>query len=245
MNNEKTLKGNPNKFTINQHIHTVQSISKFTNDNGSVDFCFKDSKKHFFVKPENQLFCGKRVWSEKSEKGFIKTIEDNFHSELNLILKNGIISNNMAISEYFLLWRIKYSLKEANTDDVKLNIISAENHSKEDEEYYEKNHLYFIQSDGSMPSRFLNDINVIQLFDMNHQYIDNLQWGIISSTTGEFIVADCYLNYMFFPISPKISLGVNYHNSKINHQELRRLNNLSINESQIYYFARNLHYCPY
>ncbi len=245
MKHDNTLKGNPNKLTVHQHIHSKKSISKFANSNGLVNVFLKNNKRNFYVKPDNKVFCGKRVWSQKSETGFIKKIESNFHKELDTILKTETINNHEAINEYFLLWRIKHLLKDSDNQDIKLNLISASNISKEEEEIIELNGGTFIRNDSSVPSRFNNSFYLIMLFDKHYHNIKNRIWNIVKSCDGEFIEADCYNEYLFFPINPHIALIEKYPKSIIDRNELALLNRISINESQHYYFGRDLKNCPY
>ena len=108
---EPTQKGNPHQLTLYQHIFPSRSISRFCRDNGNVDmYMFKHSKRRE-AKPCDKIFCARRKWDERAEKGYGKDIEDKFQRVVDRILQNPSLvlpSENLSITEFYALWNLRY-----------------------------------------------------------------------------------------------------------------------------------------
>jgi hypothetical protein len=75
---EHTCKDNPEKLTKKQHIFPAESIKRFYNEDCYVKVKRKNNNKYFPAKAGNKIFCAKRIWDERSEKIWMKSIEDEF-----------------------------------------------------------------------------------------------------------------------------------------------------------------------
>lgn len=240
---EKPAKGNPHQFVIKQHFHTANSIGKFHGDDEKLDVHFKGTggveRKH----KRSNIFCAKRNWDQKAEVGLMANIEKLFHEEINNI-KSYELRNHNAISEYFLLWRIRHSFHLSRMDDVVLNGVAGSGLTKEEEENLESKGAFFIRDDGVVPARFMTGIQVLAQLDQQRSGMENLKWGLLEANEGEFIVADCYKDLTFLPISPTLAFCANYQDLKIDRVSVADVNKQSIAKSSEFYFARDLSKCP-
>lgn len=243
MSFEPPAKGNPNQFVINQHIHTAHAISKFQDQDKKVDVhLFKTNKTERKHKRAN-IFCTKRNWDQKAETGVMARIERAFHTEINNI-KPFSERNHSAISEYFLLWRIRHHFHISRMKDIPCRDITGSNLTKEEEEAIESNGAMFIRENGVVAARFMTGIQILIQLNRQRPGVNNLRWGLLTSTDGEFIVADCYNDLTFMPISPIHAFCAGYPDMEIDRKTVGELNKISKETSTNYYFAKNLTLCP-
>ena len=85
---EKPQKGNPHGIVVNQHVFPRMSIDRFSNEDGVVQINNLAAEKVHFVKPVDKLFCASRVWDQRAESGYMKSIEDEFQKLANRIIDN-------------------------------------------------------------------------------------------------------------------------------------------------------------
>ena len=240
---EKPAKGNPHKFVIKQHFHTAHSIGKFHCDDDKLDVFIKESglteRKH----KRSSVFCAKRNWDQKAEIGLMTDIEHSFHEEINNT-KSFEERDHSAISEYFLLWRIRHNFHTSRMDDVVLNGISGSGLSREEEEILESKGASFVREGGVVPSRFMTGIQVLMQLVQQRPGVKNLKWGLLKACEGEFVVADCYKDLTFMPISPTLAFCAGYEDMNIDRSGVATANKQSIEKSSAFYFARDLSQCP-
>ena len=87
---ESIQKGNPHKLTKKQHFIPKSQIKRFENKNGKV-FCKNlKSKKIVEINSNDSIFKVQRLWAEFAEKGYMKSIEDNFNKLVDCILNSSI-----------------------------------------------------------------------------------------------------------------------------------------------------------
>lgn len=240
---EKPADGNPHQFVIKQHFHTAHSIAKFHDVDCKLDVFMKGSGKKERLHSRSSLFCAKRSWDEKSEKGIMEKIEKLYHQEIDDI-KPFELRNHSAISEYFMLWKIRYDFHISQMEDIVLNGISGSGLTKEQEEILESKGYSFVRDGGVVPARFITGIQVIRQLDMNRPRIKDIKWGVLEANEGEFIVADSYNDLTFMPISPTLAFCAGYQDMKIDKLSVANANKQSIEKSRNFYFAKDLSRCP-
>jgi hypothetical protein len=240
---ERPEKGNPHNFVIKQHIHTAHAISKFYGDDGKVDVFMIDSGKTKRKYKREKPFYTQRNWDQKTEVGLMAEIEKDFHNEINNI---GSVSsrNHHAISKYYLLWRIRHSFHMLRLEDITLNAIPGSGLTKEQEEILEKKGSSYVREGGVVPSRFITGIQMVVEIDRQRPFVKNLKWGLLTAGEGEFIVADCYNEFTFFPVSPKLAFSAGHEDMSISKQSVINTNKQSITEATEFYFARDSSSCP-
>src|ERR1700730_5065135 len=88
---EKPQKGNPHELPVMQHVWPLESIARFADGNGVVCIFDKARNKLRQAKPDDDVFCAKRVWDRRAECGYMKGIEDAFQE-----LASEIMGMNLA-----------------------------------------------------------------------------------------------------------------------------------------------------
>ena len=235
MKYEKTQKGNPYNLVTNQHIFPVKSIERFVDSSGTVDVFNKNLSKRLRLKPEDKLFCARRVWDQKSELGYMKKIEDSFQILASKICDCKITtlgpSESQTVTEFIALWEFRFYRNLNPLNDSKLKgILPGKPWTKDEEERLEKSNIVFLRNDGTcatVPSRFMTGLNILMLIDERRAQFGNLKWGIVKSVEGEFVVPDSFRNTTIIPKS-----------------EVVRVNQTAVSVSTFYYFSRDLSSCP-
>ncbi|GGI66937.1 hypothetical protein GCM10007978_00180 [Shewanella hanedai] len=240
---EKPQKGNPHQFVIQQHFHTAHCIGKFNDADEKVEVKFVETGDIEKKGKRSKIFCAKRNWDEKAERGLMGDIEDDFHEEINN-MKSFENRNHSAISEYFLLWRIRHQFYKSPMQDITLNGISGSGVTTEEEEILESKGAMFVRDGGKVPSRFMTGMQVLMQLDQQRSGVKDLKWGLLEAKEGEFIVADCYQDLTLMPISPKLAFCADYKDSTISKADVSEINKQSISKATDYYFAKNMALCP-
>lgn len=240
---EQPRKGNPFQFVIQQHFHTAHSIEKFYDDDGYVEVHFLNSEKTEKRHKRAKVFCTKRNWDQKAETGLMAEIEEDFHNETDNI-KPYTSRNHQAISKYFLLWHIRHNFHISPIDDAVLNGISGSRLTKVQEEIMESKGAMYVRDEGVVPARFVTGIRILMQLDQQWPSIENFKWGLLTANEGEFIVADCYKDLTFMPISPTLAFCAGCKDLTIDKENVANANKQSIEKASEFYFARKLTECP-
>lgn len=240
---EPTSKKNPRQLTIEQHYHTAHAIAKFYDHNNMVEVKIISTGEIVRRNKRAKIFCTKRTWDQRAERGYMVPIETAFHQEIDSI-KPFNERNHEVISRYCLLWRLRHDFHLSENNDTTLDSISGSGLTKEQEEIVESKNGSFVRDGGMVPVRFSSGLKIQISLDRDWHTCSHFKWGLIESTEGEFIVADGYGNFAFIPISPKLAFWAGKTDQKINRQQLAEINNYSIGQAKEYYFARKLSECP-
>ncbi len=240
---EQPVKGNPHQFVIKQHFHTAYSIGKFHDNDEKLDVHIKETGETERRHKRSSVFYTKRNWDQKAEIGLMADIEKSFHEEINNI-KPFESRNHSAISEYFLLWRIRHNFHLSRMEDIVLNGASGSSLTKEEEEVLESKGAFFVRDGGVVPARFMTGIQVLMQLDQQRSDVKDLKWGLIEAKNGEFIVADCYNDLTFIPISPTLAFCAGYQDMNVDKVSVANVNKQSIEKSSEFYFAKDLSKCP-
>lgn len=241
---ERTQKENPHRLTLKQHTFPVKSISRFTNKTGRVEVFYFSENRRFEVKPDHELFCAKRVWDEKSEKGYMLEIESNFQ-----IIAERIINSNgqclfssmdkKNINRFYALWSLRDHYKHNPEDDIELFRSTESGWSKDDQEEIEKAGVYFLDNAGSVKGRLLVGINMAtQIGDICEKIMD-AEWGVLKSDNVEFIVPD-RPQRLAIPVTPTFCLHYKSTNCSISDEKVNFVNQWHLGSCRQYCFARKL-----
>lgn len=245
---EKTQKGNPHNLTKKQHIFPKFLIKNFCDEGGYVEFFhFSDGiiKK---VTPKDMVFCTKRVWDERAESGYMKSIEEAF-----LGISNQIILNNkntfskqehMAISEMHLLWLFRQQYRDRYPEDIKLNGVMEPKDAwtKDEQEQLEAKHVIAFNDKGNIPARNMIGDQIQQLIMRHKSDFEGKKWGLLRAKKCEFLVPD-KPKFNVFPIHPKICFIEGEKNKFISKKDVMTVNQYSVHNLENYYFGKNLNDC--
>lgn len=251
MTYEKPQKRNPHQLTIKQHIYPNFCVKKFYNSNNRVELLDKKSNKISYVTGSDSIFCAKRIWDQRSESGFMKSIEDKYEDLLKRIYHKITYEvsdeDQIAISEMFFLWMCRYQRANNPIPDQTLRGIlppkPEDTFNKDQLEHLEKVGIISMRSDGNISGRHFNGTN-IQLKIMQYKTLHkHLKWGILHSSNAEFIVPDTYEDIAVMPISPKMCFVLNGKSGSIADDQVYQINNIAFSKSKKFYFAKDISVC--
>ncbi len=133
---------NPNNITIRQHIISAKHLGSWSLDNKTVLVKKIGSNKNAnrFIPFNDELFCVLRLWDQGGEAHF-KLIEDNFHIQFKLILKDGMNANVNFIHliDYYKSVVIRCCLSKRDRPHYQVGTDLAGEHSTEQLEKIEWN----------------------------------------------------------------------------------------------------------
>lgn len=244
---EPTQPGNPHRLTLDQHVFPKAGIQRFTDLDGSVEIFVKKLNRALQLRPNNSIFCAKRVWDQKTESGVGKRIEDRFQTLARAIISGSVttigIFEKRIVEEFFSLWRTRHKFKTEGLADISLHGITGASLTKDQQEILESNHtLYAV--DGVMKGRLMASLHI---FGYQNQFLldtQSIQWGIARSYSDEFIVPDSFDDMMIVPVSPRIAIVADLPDSVLTRDQVAAINQAAMARASDYYFARRLAVCP-
>lgn len=251
MKHDKTQKGNPHQLSVCQHTFPARSISRFVDDKGYVQVYLVKQNKLVQLKPNDQLFCAKRVWNQQAESGFMKDIEDKYQSLADLVFLENKRKLNLEeqqiVTDMFVIWNIREFRKANPIPDQQIEgaVDVAVHYTNDEQEILEKNHIIVIRSDLSIAGRDIAASNILLSLIKNRELMSNAQWGVLEALEGQFIVPDGCRNARILPLSPTLCFFSESKDDEISKSEVAVINKLSIESSVNYYFSRDPTKCAH
>ena len=251
MKYEKTQPGNPHQLTINQHCFPKKSIERFCNKNGVVEVFLIRESKIVSLKPDDAIFCARRVWDQRAESAFMHGIENAYQA---LVSKLEVedwsrplsIEENQIVSDMYSLWHIRCCWKNKYIDDQELlgMLPARPAYSQDDREVLEKSNMMTSTDRGAravLPGRHIAGILVQNDYSRVRNALRGYSWGIVESECGEFIAPDKSSIGLCLPVTPTIYFfGGQDDRCVVTKPELRHMNAVLRLGSEQYYFGRNL-----
>ncbi|GEM_PF-4792587 len=245
----RTIDGNPNRITINQHIHSAHSIKKFYRDE-KVDYYHVKSRTLSRISAGDFKFCVKRAWSETAEHDLMeRNIERKYFDVIDNLSCYDPRSQSQAISRYYLLCLYRFLAKFKERKDVALNGVSPSPLNKEQMEALEVNGYLYCDSNANIPFHIFEGAR-IQISIMQHMIkeFNSFRWGLVTAVHGEFLVADGYINsdinYAMQPVSPNKVFLANFPNGEVGYESVAELNFYSKYAAKEFFYGRDLKKCP-
>lgn len=215
-----------------------------------VDAVIKKEKRRFSCKPDDGLFYAKRLWDHHSEHGFMNDVEVSFQRVADKIVNghwNLNKADSRAISDFNILWKLRQRERSQRNIHVQFPGYKGKKVviDKDRQERHEKRGVLYWDQWGEIPNRMLTGTSLeIQLLaerERNQDY----SWGVFIAKPeqGEFLVPDRSL-YAVVPVSPTICLVSNERSRFVGFSFVARLNGMSVENAENYYFAQNIEKCP-
>lgn len=242
-------KGNPHKLTIDQHIFPKACISRFARENGTVQVRRKSGEQDLWLTPGNSYFCARRLWDQKAEAVFMKTIEDRYQDVARSIVSGAITTLDgamtAAVTDMYLLWTLRHERYLNPLPDIRINMVEPERGMSVDtQEILEANGYVFAAPDNTIPSRFMTGLHFVFQMDRERRRMAGKKWGILRSSEAEFLVPDNFSAYSVLPLSPTIALVEGHADGQIGFRQVADINGMAVHGSRRYYFARDITRCP-
>lgn len=220
------IRKNPNNITIRQHIISAKHLGAWSLDNKTVLVKRIGYNKNVnrFIPFNDELFCILRLWDQGREAHF-KLIEDNFHTQFKLILKDGINAdvNFTHLIDYYKSVVIRCHLSKRERPHYQVGTDLAGEHSAEQLEKIEweavdNNSEFNIipvpeRVDSQSLSRSIVGISIDRMFDELDSVFANTHWEILflEEHNENLYISDAIDKFNYFgiyllPLSPRILL---------------------------------------
>lgn len=117
MKYEKIQPGNPHQLTINQHCFPKKSIERFCNEKGVVEVFLIDKNKTVPMKPDNGIFCARRVWDQRAETIFMQSVENAYQELVSKLEVEGwsrrlSSEEDQIVTDMYSLWHVRCCWKK-------------------------------------------------------------------------------------------------------------------------------------
>lgn len=240
---EPTQSKNPHRLTIKQHVHSAAAIRRFADDRGNVAVLRRDRDEPIYVRPENDIFCAKRVWNQQLEDFFAR-IEGKFQAECQSILRTRTVRNHQAVTAYLSVWQVRSWLIDNPPADVEATSIVelAQTLTKDDEELLEANHMAFFRGGGThlrphLPGRFIAHGMGMRAHDLNMQRMREFHWGVLSTVGTLGVLCPDRPAERFVPINGSTVLVADWHGQDADDLSAAILNYLVLGHAQEFIFG--------
>lgn len=244
---EKPQKGNPHQLTVNEHVWPWKGIARFANADGVVSLFDKKRQQLRMAKPNDDIFCAKRVWDQRAEGGYMKGIEDAFQELASQIIAGTVTTidagHKEKVDAFCALWKMRADYRAAQDAEISFKGVTGADWTKDEEERFEKAGTSFFRKGGKMPARMLYGIRIQFGIDAYVRELSGTQWGIIRALDGHFVVQD-YPTHAIIPITPTLCLSSGGQTGTITRQNLAEINCGIRLASVAYFFAQDLAQCP-
>lgn len=227
-------------LTNNQHTLPTASLKRFVNSKGDLHVRLTKQDKFVEVKPNNKLFTVNRVWDQRAEAGYGKSIEDNFQNIADEIIASSRIlsdAENLVVSEFYTLWHTRTNITEYDSETPsRLNGVKGSRLTEEQKANLESKHAMYIEEDGTIPLRFIRGATMQRAIDMFAPSLSGrIPWKLFEVKTGELIVSDVPGDSFIIPLTPKKYFSLA--NSKAS---IGEINMAAMSRADKYYFGRDL-----
>jgi len=194
-------------------------LKRFADSKSNVKVTYKSDlstqNKKIFSKNRKPLsiFEAFECLSQEGERHFSHPIENRFLSEVNNLVQGRNVSDHIAISEYYLLWKIRHYYKSNPAKTY--NIFDGKNDEAEGAAVLEDIDIAvnsfekcLVSSSGIVRGKYANTLSMKSDFQIYRESFSKYSWSVLESDSDPFVSADRYETTLAVPISPSILLMV-------------------------------------
>lgn len=238
-----TLPGNPHQLTVRQHFHTRASIKRFADVRGEVAVLRNGSARASRRGPNSSCFYAVRAWSERLERSrLFVDIEDRFHEEVGRLVHGGSVRNHRALSDYFILWRIKAALARNPLEDLELAGITSMGLSQERQEILESKGLLFVlpgprSGNAVVPGRLHSYLHAVREYDAASETHASLRWGALRPVGTVRLVCPDRPEMLFMPLTPRLGVAAGYPDCALDDATTAHVNRLCREQAERFIFG--------
>lgn len=234
---EKPQKGNPHKLTRDQHVIPVATLIRFAGSDGLVEVHLRDGRIEQ-VPTKNQIFSVDRLWDERAEAGYMRSVEDDFQALVDALeaKRLGPLSplEHRITTRFWSLWTWRNHFIDFPARLQPLRGIEPDKLSKDQREIIESKWCAFIAEDRTLSPRVVTGNQIETLILRDETQYGNLHWGILRACEPHLILPDRPGSVMLIPASPRLLLAADNPDSELNPSEIRRANGLATQFSRHY-----------
>ncbi len=234
---ERPQKGNPHNLTRDQHVIPESTLHRFAGADGLVEVHFRDSRVRR-VATDNELFSVDRLWDQRSEAGYMNSIERCFKTVVDDLESGRLASlrpeDHRVITRFWSLWRWRSYFVDFPETDRFLNGVKPDTLTKDQMEVLESNWGSFIKEDGTLPARGVTGLLIQMLVDRDELEAGRKLWGVMRGSSSTLIIPDRPGSLMAIPASPRLLLGADNPDGDLTPQDIERANAIAIRLSRNY-----------
>lgn len=243
-----TLSGNPNQFTIDQHVFPRSAIARFVGHDGYVELQRLRVKGSRRKVPTADVFCAKRAWDQSTEGWKTRKYETSYQLLADTIAAGRIhhlnAEQDQIVSLFFALWTARHRARRNPTGDVEMRGVQPDRPiTDEQAENLEANGYAFARGN-VMPSHIMTSVRLNLQIGRTCLQLRGVHWGIVRSSYGEFVVPDNNDGFPCVPVTPRICLVAGAGDVEASAHDVASINFASVCTADEYYFARDLELCP-
>jgi len=193
------------------------------------------------------MFYANRAWDERSEKGYMKDIEDEYQAPADRITAGPdslTTAECPVVTKFVALWSLREATRTSPTADAPMAGVAGEPLAADQRERTEKFGASYVRSDGKMPGRMLAGMLIQRGIDRMCADFQGMTWGIARATEGEFICPDTFGEFAAVPLSPMLCLLRGRNNSELSKGDVAAVNQLAYRSAKSYCLARDFAACP-
>jgi hypothetical protein len=243
----RTQKGNTRGLTVGQHVFPAKSLRRFANSSDLVSLIRKGSQNIIMLKPSDAIFCAKRAWDQRAERGYMKSIEDRFQGIAEEIVagrRSLEPSQQEVASNFYALWRLRAHHREDSVPDHPMRGVTPDQLTLDQRENLEMHGYIVGDSKGALPGRMVAGIVIQRDIDRVTDQLKNENWGVIETREGELIVPDEFGTTSVVPVTPTLCLIAGCEDGVLVRPRIFELNRAAIAASRKYLVARDFSRCP-
>ena len=234
---EAPQKGNPHKLTRDQHVIPVATLVRFAGSDGLVEVHLRDGRVER-IPPDNQLFSVDRLWDQRAEAGYMKSVEDDFQGLIDA-LEAGRVNplspaEHRIITRFWSLWRWRNHFIDTPASAQSLNGIQPDPLTKDQREILESKWTLFVAEDNALPSRMVTGMRIQMLIDRDAVHLAEKHWGVLWASSPTLVIPDRPDALLSVPASPRLLLAADNPDGELTAAEIVRANAIAIRLSRNY-----------
>jgi len=226
----------------NQHIFPQKSISRFYNEDDTVQVFLKTQQRQFPARSNNKLFCFERVWDQRAEQGFGKEIEDTFQELAEVLLDDQefVIPSlrQIDVTRFYSLWFVRSEIQRYD-QHLAQGKFAPSNLSQEQKLNIELQHQIYTDSVGDVPTHMKRGRTMEMVIDQFAGAHSSLKWWVVTFPI-QVIVPDSPKDSFIIPLGPYVCLLAHFDVCELTISKAKEFNLNAISNSCEYYFASDL-----
>lgn len=237
----------PLQITKRQHIFPRSGLLRFS-ERGRLQTLNVVTGKIQWLTPYAAPFVVTRGWDQRSESAIMSPIERSFGIIAKRILGGGAITLDIAahsvISDMYSLWRIRLHRAKNPLPPLPLGMRMERSVSEDAMDQGEHYGIITPTFDGKIPGRMIAGPLLQLALDRQAKIMSGKRWGIVRSKEGEFVLPDCFGDFMVMPLSPNCCLIADNDDVTVGIEVVSKLNAVAKANSTTYLVARDFSVCP-
>lgn len=185
---ERPQKGNPHRLARDQHVIPVATLLRFAGSDGLVEVHLRDGRIQR-IATDNQLFSVDRLWDQRAEAGYMKSVEGDFQALVDALEAGriGALSptEHHITMRFWSLWRWRSHFIDSPAENQPLNGVKPDRLSKDAREILESKWTLFLAHDSTLPARMVTGMRIQTLIDQ-----DEVLFGALGNIARKFTQSD-------------------------------------------------------